>query len=339
MKRSTLILLAAAILLGAGAYYYEFNHGTARDEEKDTSVPAFTFKSEDVNAVTLTNAGKVVNAEKKDGKWLIIAPIVTEADQNAYNEFINDIAGLKIRDLKPASAENLKEFRLDSAPIVAEFKMKDGKSSRLAFGEKDFTGSNVYVRVDQLPNVGVIAVPLLLRAEKGLNDWRERKILTLTADTLSKIRIKNPNLTLAAEKGADGKWLAQEPAAKKGKEVTTARAIDAWISMISQEVIDQPNDEIKGRLAKPAVEIQLTDKDGKVTSLKASASVKGKEGDEVYVSVEGRPQIYRVRTSELDQMSFKLADVIPEPTPTPAPEPATPPVAAPPVTAPGPGKP
>lgn len=315
MKRNTLILLLIAALLGGGVYYYETKYGTERDATPDKSVPAFTFKPEDVTMVTLTNAGKTVTAEKANGQWTITQPFVTEADQNALTQMVDDFAGLKLQETRKATPENLKEFGLADPKTSVEFKMKSGETHRVRFGEKDFTGSNVYVLVDQMPDVGQIAVPMLLTAQKTFNDWREKKILRVTADDLTKFRIKNPNVTLVAEKGADGKWLVKEPADKKDKELNESRALTAWLGIIAQEVIDQPSDEIKAKLARPAVEIQLTAKDGKTTNLKVSAA----DDDKAYVSVEGRAPVYRIRRDELEEMSFKLPDAINEPAPSPAP--------------------
>jgi hypothetical protein len=315
MKRNTLILLLIAAVLGGGVYYYESKYGTERDAEPDRSVPAFAFRPDDVTAVTLTNAGKTVAAEKVNGKWTLTQPFVTEADQNGFNQMAEDFARMKLQDRKPGTPENLKEFGLTDPKTTVEIKMKSGETHRVRFGEKDYTGSNVYVLVDQMPEVGLAAVPMLLTAQKPFNDWREKKILKLTADDVTKFRVRNPNVTLAAEKSSDGKWLVKEPAEKKDKEVVEYKALTPWLNIIAQEIIDQPSDEIKAKLAKPAVEIQVTGKDGQTTNLKVSAA----DDDKAYVSVEGRAPVYRIRKDELESMSFKLPDVINEPTPTPSP--------------------
>lgn len=321
MKRNTFILLLLAALLGAGVYFYESRYGTERDAEPDTSVAAFTFKADEIAAITLTNEGKTVLAEKANDKWTISQPLVTEGDQSGLNQIAEDIAGVKLKDLKPATPENLKEFGLAEPKTIAELKLKNGQTHRLAFGDKSFTGSDVYVRADQMDKVGIIAVPMLLLAQKSLNDLRDRHILNLQTDDVTRFRLKNPNLTLVAEKSADGKWLAVEPVSKKGKEVIESQALGSWLTTIAQEVIDSPSDEIKAKAAKTEVEAEVTAKDGQTYRLKVSAA----DGEDSYVSVAGREKIYRIRKSELEGMIFKTDDVIPEPTPTPNPTAAAPP--------------
>ncbi len=316
MKRNTLIILLIAVALGVFVYYYEIREGKPRDEVPDKSVPAFTFEPEDVTTVTLANADKAVTAERSNGKWTIIQPLVTEADQGGLDQTVDDFARLKLQDTKKGTPENLKEFGLSDSKTVAEFKLKNGETHRVKFGAKDFTGSSVYVQVDQMADAGLVATPMLLLAQKSLNDLRDRQILKLQESDLTRFRIKNPNLTLAAEKSSEGKWLAKEPANKKDKEVNESKALGSWLSTVAQEVIDSPSPETRAKAAKTAVEAQLTAKDGQTTSLKVSEA----DDDNAYVTVEGRDKIYRIRKSELESMSFKLADVIAEPTPTPTPE-------------------
>ena len=316
MKRNTIIIVLLAAALGAFVYFYEIKSGKPRDEVADKSVPAFAFKPEDVTAVTLTNAGKTVVAERSNGKWSITAPLITEADQSSLDQFVQDFAGLKFQDTRKLTPENVKEFGLAEPKTMTEFKLKSGETHRVLFGDKDFTGSSCYVKVDQMTDAGLIAVPMMLTAQKSFNDLRDRHILSLKAEDITRLRIKNPNLTLAAEKGADGKWTAQEPVNKKGKEVNESKALTSWVTTIAQEVFDDPSAEIKAKAAKTVVEAQLTGKDGQNTNLKVSAA----DGENAYISVEGRGKIYRIRKAELESLSFKLTDVIPEPTPAPTTE-------------------
>ena len=63
---------------------------------------------------------------------------------------------------------------------------------------------------------------------------------------------------------------------------------------------------ISAKGAKPAVEVRLTDKNGKTTVLKISSA----DGDNVYVKVEGRPEIYRVEKSLLEGLNFKADEAV-----------------------------
>jgi hypothetical protein len=318
MKRNTLILVLIAALCG-GYAWYELKKGKERDAAEDTTAPAFTFKAEEVTALTLTSQGKTVVAEKNaDGKWVVVQPITSDGDQITIKEVIDTMAGAKTQRLLKASAEEMQSFGLSSPSAVAEMKMKDGQMHRVIFGAKDFSGSSVYAKIDQMTDVAILPVTVQLMAEKKLNDLRDREILKIKSDDLAKVRIRNSSLTVVAERGADGKWLIKEPADKKDKEADGSKLLDSWLSTMSDEIIDAPSPEISAKLNKPAVDVELTAKDSKVTRLKFSAAA----GEDAYVGVEGHPQMYKIRKSTLDSLDFKADQIVKAPAPPPPASPA-----------------
>ena len=65
-------------------------------------------------------------------------------------------------------------------------------------------------------------------------------------------------------------------------------------------------------LTKPVVEASFKDKDNKTVTLAISAA----DGDNVYVRVEGRNEVFKANKSLLESMNFKLTDVVSEPAAT-----------------------
>src|ERR1041385_4294761 len=112
MKRSTLILLIAAVALGSFVYFYKTKSGKPRDEKADTSKPAFNFKREDVTAVTVTRAGQAVALENQDNKWVIKQPVMAAADQTTVDALINGLADARVERNLTASADEIKSYKL-----------------------------------------------------------------------------------------------------------------------------------------------------------------------------------------------------------------------------------
>jgi hypothetical protein len=54
-----------------------------------------------------------------------------------------------------------------------------------------------------------------------------------------------------------------------------------------------------------AVEARLTYKDGRVVEVKVSSA----DGDDAYVSVKGRSEVFKVTKQMLDDLNFKAADL------------------------------
>src|SRR5438876_10155267 len=110
MKRSTLILLIAAVALGAFVYFYEIKGGKARDEKPEPSKPAFTFKREDLTAITLTRAGQTIALENQDNKWIIKQPVNGAADQTTVDSLVNSLADARVERNLTASANEMKSY-------------------------------------------------------------------------------------------------------------------------------------------------------------------------------------------------------------------------------------
>ncbi len=442
MKRSTLILLLVAVLGGVATYYTLIKPGKSRDEEPDTTRPAFNVKREDLSSITITRGGQAVNLENENGKWVIKQPLNSAADESALNSLVGDIVSAKVQREFDAETGRLKNYGLAEPPVKLEFKLKNGRQHRVELGSKDVSESYAYAKIDGSQKVALLPVSLLTSSDKSLNDLRDRSVLGATQyeidaveinnesggfelakkdsewaikspveaaaeesevtsllgditsakavevvseagddpakygldkpkvsvtaqlasggertislgskvddkyyakasdrpqifkveaslydklntklsslrsksfvkidrDNLTRVQIKNPNGTLVAEKNAEGKWLVKEPADKKDKEASTFKFLDP-IETKATEVIDKPSGAVAAKLAKPAIEVRLTGKDGKTTVIKVSPA----DGDDAYVRVEGRPEVYKVGKSFVEGLSFKIDEAVSSP--------------------------
>jgi hypothetical protein len=124
--------------------------------------------------------------------------------------------------------------------------------------------------------------------------------------------VKNQNLTFAAERNSDNKWLIKEPAAKKDQEAETSKPF-TLLNTSATEVIDQPDDKTKALLAKPVIEASFSGKDNQVAKFFISAA----DGENVFVRVEGKAEIFKTNKSLLESLNFKLTEVVVAPSPTP----------------------
>jgi Domain of unknown function (DUF4340) len=439
MKRNTLILLLVAIVGGGAVYYLEVKPGKPRDEVPETSKPAFNFKREEINAITLTRGSeKPVNFEMQNNKWFVRQPIEAPADESAMNGIIGDLVSARVdRDFP---GDDLKAYGLAEPAVKLEIKLKNGQTHRLDLGSKDPLGSFAYAKIDGAQNVSLISSSVLTNTDKSLNDLRDRSLLgatqyelgsvkitnesgtyelekkdsdwmikspfvgiaeetevatllgdvtsakavEITSETiddpakygldkpklsftarftaggertvslgskvddksyyartsdlpqlykvdltllralstkvatlrskslvkldrndLTRVQIKNPNVTIVAEKNNEGKWLVKEPADKKDKEAYSFKLIDP-LEAKATEVIDRATGAIAAKLAKPEVEVRLTGKNGTTTVIKISSA----DGENAYARVEGRPEIYKVAKSMLESLSFKIEEAI-----------------------------
>jgi hypothetical protein len=306
MKKSTLILFLLAVTAGAAVWYFEFYR---QPEEKPPSAGlAFAFTRDDVMTILIHRGDDALTLERRGDAWRMTSPLDSATDASAVDAVLSSLTSARVERRFPATPEKLKEFELNAPRVSLEVKLKSGASHRVAFGANDFSNSNTYVLLDDAKEVSFIARDLLAAVDKPVLEFRDRRIAVFSEANLVRLRVRNKNTTLVAEK-KDDKWLVHEPAAKKDWELMTWRIFNTLESAKATEILDAPKPAIRARLAKPEVEAELTDKDGQ--TLRVSVATAGK--DEIYSLSSASPSIYKVESSTLESLNFKLDDVLREP--------------------------
>ena len=86
IRKSTLIVLLVAIIVGAAAYYFDWKRGQkeAASAPADSAKPAFTVQTDDISSLTISYPAdpksQPIHFEKQNGAWQITSPLQTGAD-------------------------------------------------------------------------------------------------------------------------------------------------------------------------------------------------------------------------------------------------------------------
>ncbi|MCL5286880.1 MAG: DUF4340 domain-containing protein [Acidobacteria bacterium] len=316
MKKGTLLMVLLAMALGGAVWYLEFKRAKPAEDEANSSKPLFTFKQEEITALTITRGSDALHFEKRGEAWRMTQPLDSATDADAVSGVLSSIVFARISRTiavtPPGSTEALKPFGLDAPGMMLEIKLKAGATHRLRLGAKDFNGSNVYALVDNSAGVALVPNDVLSSADKPLLEFRDRRIAVFEEADLVRLRLKNEHGTLAAAKNAEGKWIVSEPAALRGKEVETERIVNAVREARADGIVDSPTPAERARLARPLVEVELTAKDGATTKVEFSAG----KGD-VYVRSSLGPMLFKVARPVLDALNFKPAEVVKKEEPKP----------------------
>ena len=254
----------------------------------------------DIKSISITNEHGPLSLAKDGGDWALKKPFEAGVDSTNINAFLNEITSAQAEDFASETADDLARYGLDNPKITLSAQLNDGSEKTVSVGIRD---ENHYLKASMRPEIVKISSSLYDKLNIKASELRNKDMFKLDRDNLSKIEIKNSNLTLSAEKSGD-KWTIKEPADKKDKDAPTARVINPFDTK-ADEIIDTPSADVKSKLSKPAVEAKLTYKDGKTIEVKVSSA----DGDNAYVTVKGRSEVFKVRKRMLDDLSFKAADL------------------------------
>ncbi len=256
----------------------------------------------ELNSIKVASEGGSYELEKKESEWNIKTPVEAPADEGQVNSLLADLTGAKATEVVSENADDPAKYGLDKSKNSITVKLATGGERTINIGSKVDDG--YYAKASDRPQVIKVDQAFYDKLNTKPATLRSKQFVKLNREDLTKVYIKNPNVTLVAEK-KDDKWMIVEPADKKDKEASTFKILTPLESQAT-EVIDKPTAAIAAKLAKPAAEVRLTDKNGKTTTLKISSA----DGENVYVKVDGRPEIYKVGKVLLDGLSFKADEAV-----------------------------
>jgi hypothetical protein len=257
----------------------------------------------------LKNASGELDLTKKtvndEPQWNFTKPSETRADEDTVSALLSAVANgafMKVAEEKP---EDLGKYGL-AHPAVAFTAVSDsGKKQTLVVGKKE--GDGYFARDDSRPTVFLINEDLYKKLTQGFGELRDKDLVHLTESEVNSIDLSNGNgtMTMARKRGSDFDWTMESPAKFKGKSAATWKVFSPLTSAKADAIIDHPSAAILSKFAKPAVEIDFTEKNGTTLTVKLSKA----EGDFVYGQTSASPSVYKLKKSILNDLGFKSSDL------------------------------
>ena len=310
MKKSTLFILVAAILMGAAAYYFDWKRGEkeAAKSSEDSTKLAFNIQPDEIQSLTISYPAdpksQAITFEKRGGVWQITQPLQTGADEASVEGIVQGIAAARVAQTEPGAPDRLKVYGLDPPAVGIDFQLKSGAKHSVQLGKKDFLGSSVYAVVDQGQDVALLPESLLISSDKPLQVLRDQNVLHINSSDVRSFDLKNAAGEVAAQKDQTG-WSFSKP-------VTGAADTDAVNSIVAaifhRQICERR--ERNGRnlarygLASPAITFTEVEGAGK----NATLQIGRKDGDEYFARDTSRPTIFRIN----QDLYKKLSSTYPE---------------------------
>ena len=210
------LLIAVVVLLALGGLLYWSNRHKPSAEgtiaASGTSPSILKLDQSSISALTLTHNGdSAIHIEKSDaGNWQISAPKACRADQDAVSGMLSTISNLSADRVVEDKPSDLKPFGLDAPSLTLDIALKDHKDRKLLIGDNTPAGGNLYVKLEDDPRVFTIAAYSKTSFDKSLNDLRDKRLLTVVPDKVSRIVLNKKPETIEFARVKDG-WQILKP--------------------------------------------------------------------------------------------------------------------------------
>lgn len=263
--RNTVIMAIVAALLGAAVYFLEIRGSAEREAAEAVADRLLQFTTEDVRALTITDADGTIALARTDDTWRITAPHQLAADQTAVDGIVNRLQSADQERLVEEAPDDLGRFGLAEPGLTVSLELADGTHHELAFGDGTPVGFNVFVKRGDGEAVYIAAASIKDAVGKSLFDLRDRKVMAFTDADVARVEIEGEALTATVERQPDrgdgiDRWALSAPLAAPADAQTVSGLLQRLrTSNAVAFAADEPTDEqiAEFGLDRPSVTVRL----------------------------------------------------------------------------------
>ena len=197
MKNRGLIIAALVLVALLGLLYWSNHH--PRSENSNAALPTpsepapniLTLNEDDVTKIELKKKGgdQIVMAKDSNGKWQITSPKSMGIDDSAISSMLSTLSSLNSERLVEEQAANLGQYGLGEPKLEVNITDKNNSMRKLLVGDDTPTGSGAYAQLAGDPRVFTIASFTKTSLDKGLNDLRDKRLITADADKITRLEL------------------------------------------------------------------------------------------------------------------------------------------------------
>ncbi|MFA5793789.1 MAG: DUF4340 domain-containing protein [Candidatus Brocadiia bacterium] len=196
-KKTTVIMLILAVILGAYLYFFERKLPTT-DEFTRMEKKILTINPKDVSKIEINKDGSkepIICIKKEVDYWQMSQPVSTRADHTIIDDITKDIPELEKKAV--ITSTNYAEYGLDKPRMMATFTIKD-KRCQFNIGKEAPMDLGTYIQLVLLDepsgkkqsDIMLIAKSFYEKLNKSLFDFRYKKIFDADAYQIDRIQFK-----------------------------------------------------------------------------------------------------------------------------------------------------
>ena len=164
--------------------------GDTAEASAETPPKILSLKEDDISKIDLKrkDAAEIVLA-KNNGKWQIDAPKPLAADQTTVSTMLTTLSSFNSERLVEDKATDLNQYGLAQPAFETDVTLKDNKTEKLLLGDNSPTGNAVYAKLGSDARVFIVNTYEKNSIDKSLNDLRDKRLLTVNQDKISKVEL------------------------------------------------------------------------------------------------------------------------------------------------------
>jgi len=214
MKPRNLLIAAVLLAVLSGAVWWSKRHPEAAQSTPATppnpklvDIPEAQVQSIDLKK----KDGSLVAVQRQGDKWAITQPQPYATDQDAVNTLASSLNPVSADNVVEDKATDFIKYGLTTPSLTVAVHGKNGKTSDIIFGDDVPAGSLVYARVGTDPKVYAVSSSVKTSLDKGVNDLRDKRLLTFNSNNLSRIELLSGKSDIEFGKSNANDWQIIKP--------------------------------------------------------------------------------------------------------------------------------
>ncbi len=256
--RTTLLLLAIALGLGAYAYFVE----RPAQEQEGAKKTLLDIDRDAVEAVSLTYPDRELGLRKTpDGAWRVVTPIETPADRQVVDNLVGAIADAEIAKTIDDPGEDLAPYGLTEPEVTIRLELKEGAAPpALLVGKQTPIGFKAYARKEGDPALYLTTGAFHSGIKKEVKDVRDKTILEFEDNEVRAITIARKDGTRIVLRQGGDLWTISEPAQYPADAAEVRNLLSSLRGLRAQDFLDGVTEEdlVTYGLATPVLEVTLS---------------------------------------------------------------------------------
>jgi len=292
------LIVATLVLAGLTAgLYWSNHHKPAETSEASTEISPkiLTLKEDDITRVDLKKKGadEMVLSRDSSGKWQMTAPQPLAVDQPVVSGMLATLSSLSSDRLVEEKASDIGQYGLAAPALETNITAKGNKTYKLLIGDTTPTGNTVYAKLDGDPRVFTIASYERNSIDKGVNDLRDKRLLTIDQDKISQLELeaKKQGIVFGRSKS---EWQIVKPKPQRAD----GSKVDDLVRTLVDARMDLSGNEQDPRKIAAAFASATPVATAKVTGESGTQELQvRKNKDDYYAKSSAVPGIYKVASS------------------------------------------
>ena len=302
-----MIALGVLVILGGLVYYTEENPPSFGDDK----TPIVDVEQDSIQKVIVTRPDKdpIELRRGEDDEWTFGEPLMIPADQSSVNSMVSSLASMDSDRVVEENVVNWEPYGLTgqgTAQVEAVVEEgEDEKTYRVIFGSDTPTGSGVYARLEGDPRLFTVYSYVKSGFEKESFDLRDKRLLFVDDDKISRVVLKAAGGTIEFGKTGDSAWHILEPQPLRADNFTVGDLVRSLRNAEMMSVLEE-GEEPSGKydFSKPSAGAEIVDESGTHTLTVAKG-----EDDEYYAkSSDLQGGVYEVSSTMAGGLDKTLED-------------------------------